>query len=57
MSIHLIESAITTLDSGRQTPPFVDLATIGWKKLTTWLQDTIQKFHTQPDQHGDAGIY
>ena len=43
MSTHLIEYAITILDSGWQTPPFVDPATIGWKTLptTTWLQDTI----------------
>ena len=52
MSKRLVESAITTLDGERQTPPFVDPATIGWKKLTTttWLQDTIKKSHTLADQ-------
>jgi hypothetical protein len=55
MSKCLIESAITTLDTERQTPPFVDPATTGWKKLTTttWLQDTIQKSHTLADQEDD----
>ena len=57
MSKRLIESAITTLDNERQTPPFVDPATTGWKKLTTttWLQDTIQKSHTLADQEDDDG--
>ena len=55
MSTHIIESAITTLDSERQTPPFVDPATTGWKKLTTttWLQDTIQRSHSLVDQKDD----
>ena len=57
MSKRLIESAITTLDTEQQTPPLVDLATTGWKKLTTttWLQDTIQKSHTLADQENDDG--
>ena len=55
MSTRLIESVVTTFDRERQTPPFVDPATAGWKKLTTtnWLQDTIQKSHTLADREDD----
>ena len=55
ISTRLIESVVTTFDREQQTPPFVDPATSGWKKLTTtsWLQDTIQKSHTLADWEDD----
>ena len=47
----LQDPTVTTADGPQSGVPFTDPALEGWKKLTTtsWLQDTIKKYHFQGD--------
>ena len=54
---HLQDPTVTTADGPQSGVPFLDPALEGWKKLTTtsWLQDTIKKYHFQGDDNDLQG--